>query len=78
MTHTLDVVDGLFELLNTGRKTFICLKDDRNYIVGDTIAFQVTSERKEVKMEIAYLECEIPGLKKEHIILGLKQKEDGY
>lgn len=78
MTHTLEVVEGLYELLNTGRKSFICLKDDRNYIVGDTIAFQVTSERKELKMEVAYLECEIPGLKKEYVLLGLKQKENEY
>jgi hypothetical protein len=78
MTHTLEVVEGLYELLNNGKKSFICLKDDRNYIVGDTIAFQVTMDRKELKMEVVYLECEIPGLKKEYIILGLKQKENEY
>ena len=78
MTHTLEVVEGLYELLNNGKKSFICLKDDRYYIVGDTIAFQVTMDRKELKMEVVYLECEIPGLKKEYIILGLKQKENEY
>lgn len=78
MTHTLDVVDGLFQLLESGNKSFICLKDDRNYIVGDTIAFQITSDRKELKMEVAYLEVEVPGLRKEYILLGLKPKENGY
>lgn len=78
MTHTLEVVEDFYELLNTGKKSFMCLKDDRNYIVGDTIAFQVTMDRKELKMEVVYLECEIPGLKKEYIIIGLKQKENEY
>ena len=78
MTHTLEVVEGLYELLNTGKKSFMCLKDDRNYIVGDTIAFQVTIDRMELKMEVVYLECEIPGLKKEYILLGLKNEDDGY
>lgn len=78
MTHTIDVVEGLFELLKTGRKSFLCLKDEMNYIVGDTIVFQVIAERKELKMEVAYLEVEVPGLKKEYILLGLKPKENGH
>jgi uncharacterized protein DUF3850 len=72
MTHTLYVVEGLYQLLESGRKTFLCIKDDRNYIVGDTIAFQYLPNRKELKMEVAYLEVEISGLKKDYIILGLK------
>ena len=75
MTHTLDVVEGLFNLLESDTKSFIMLKDDRNYIAGDTIVFQVLSDRKELKMEIAYLEVEVPGLKNGFVLLGLKPKE---
>jgi hypothetical protein len=77
MTHTLDVVDGLFKLLESEQKTFILLKDDRNYIAGDTIVFQLLEERKELKMEISHLEVEVPGLKNGFVLLGLKPKE-GY
>lgn len=75
MTHTLVVVKGLFELLGTETKTFILLKDDRNYVAGDTIIFQVLEDRKEFKMEVSYLEVETPGLKNGFILLGLKPKE---
>jgi len=73
MTHTIDVVEGLLELLKSGRKSFLVLKDDRNYIVNDTIVFQVLADRKELKMSIDYLEVEVPGLKNGFIILGLKE-----
>jgi hypothetical protein len=73
MTHTIDVLKDHLELLKNGSKSFIILKDDRNYIVGDTIAFQVLADRKELKMSISYLEVEVPGLKNGFIILGLKE-----
>lgn len=75
MTHTLDVVKGLFELLETEAKTFILLKDDRNYVAGDTVVFQVLEDRKELEMRVSYLEVETPGLKNGFIVLGLKPKE---
>jgi hypothetical protein len=75
MTHTLDVVEGLMNLLESETKSFILLKDDRNYVAGDTIVFQVVADRKELKMEVNYLEVEVPGLKNGFILLGLKPKE---
>jgi hypothetical protein len=76
MTHTLDVVEGLFNLLEGETKSFILLKDDRNYVAGDIIVFQVLDQRKEFKTEVSYLEIETPGLKNGYILLGLKQKEN--
>jgi hypothetical protein len=75
MTHTLGVVEGLFKLLESETKSFILLKDDRNYIAGDTIVFQVFPDRMELKMEVTYLEVEVPGLKNGFVLLGLKPKE---
>lgn len=73
MTHTIDVAEGLYKLLESGTKSFLVLKDDRNYIAGDTIVFQVLADRKELKMTISCLEVEVPGLKNGFIILGLKE-----
>jgi hypothetical protein len=73
MTHTIDVVKGLLELLESGTKTFLVLKDERNYVAGDVIVFQVLADRKELKMSVDYLEVEVPGLKNGFIILGLKE-----
>ena len=73
MTHTIDIGEGLYNLLESQTKSFIVLKDERNYVVGDVIVFQVLAMRKELKMSVDYLEVEVPGLKNGFIILGLKE-----
>lgn len=79
MTHTLEITNSeIFKAIKDGRKSFLLIKDDRNYVAGDTIAFQILSDREEVVMAIDYLEVEVPGLKKDFILLAIKAKESGY
>ena len=77
MTHTIEITNqAVFKAIKDGRKSFLLIKDERNYIVGDTLAFQILSDREEVIRIIEFLEVDIPGLKKDFILLGIKQKED--
>lgn len=74
MTHTLDISPEALKPIELGIKTFLLLKDDRNYVVGDTIVFQILSERIERPVEVTYLEVEKPGIKNGYILLGIKPK----
>lgn len=67
MTHTISVDAQLFEKIKSGNKNLMILKDDRNYISGDTIIYQIDGEREELIMRIDYLEIEVPGLKNGHV-----------
>jgi uncharacterized protein DUF3850 len=75
MTHTIDISPEALKPIDLGIKTFILLKDDRNYVAGDTIVFQILSERIERAMEVTCLEVETTGLKNGYILLGIKPKE---
>lgn len=75
MTHTIEVEEKLMKELTSGLRTFLLIKDDRNFIAGDTVIFQNLAARDEHKMEVACLEVEAPGLKSNFVILGLKEKE---
>jgi hypothetical protein len=76
MTHTLDISPTGLKPIENGIKTFLLLKDDRNYVAGDIIVFQILSERKEFRTEISCVEVEVPGLKTGYILLGIKSIED--
>jgi len=75
MTHTITIEEISFKTYKSGFKSFILLKDDRNYVAGDTIIFQLMGNREELKMEVVNLEIDSPGLKNNYCILGLKEKE---
>lgn len=75
MTHTLTVDAQLFKKINTKEKTLMILKDDKNYVVNDTIIFQLEGEREELITTIEYLEIEVPGLKNGYVAFTIKPKE---
>lgn len=76
MTHTIDINNpAIFKSIKDGIKTYMILKDDRNYISGDTIVFQILSEREECIMVIDSLEVETPGLKNGYVSFAIKPKE---
>lgn len=75
MTHTVQLDEKDFSEVKAEAKTFLLLKDDKNYVRGDTLILQVADSRDELKMEVVAAECERPGLRKDYVIVGIKSKE---
>jgi len=75
MTHTITVTEEQFKAYQSAKRTFILLKDDKNYTFGDTLIFQVFPEREELKMEVVDVEVDTAGLKQKHVILGIQPKQ---
>lgn len=75
MTHTVQLDEKDFSEIKSETKTFLLLKDDKNYVCGDTLILQMLDSRDELKMEIVCAECERPGLKKDYVIAGIKPKD---
>jgi hypothetical protein len=74
MTYTYELSPEGYKEIESGTRTFLLLKD-KGYVLGDIFLIQEPLARKEMKMEVQYLEIEKPGLKSGFIILGLKERE---
>ena len=80
MTHELKIKPEYFLEVMNGNKTFELRKNDRDYMVGDTIILKEFDEDytgAQVERKISYLlmNCEQYGLMDGFVILGLKEIE---
>jgi len=80
MTHELKIKPEYFLEVMNGNKTFELRKNDRDYMVGDTIILKEFDEDytgAQVERRISYLlmNCEEYGLMDGFVILGLKEIE---
>lgn len=84
MTHLIEIFGNNFKGVSGGYLTSLVVKNDRKYMPDDTLIIQGrettdgSGPMKELnKFKIDYiLNGDTPGLKKDYIVLSIKEKEE--
>lgn len=87
MTHEIKILKQFADEIINGNKSFEIRKNDRGYQKGDFIKFRVIEKHENIELGIEHLLrdklYEITyvlsgwGLKKDYVVLAIKEREEG-